>query len=584
MSTSLVDADSVLAIDIGSITTRLALFDVVDNRYRFLASGSAPSTVNSPFNDISEGIRLAIDRLQAVTGRTLIGTDERLIIPASPDGSGVDIVAATISAGPPLRVVIMGLLEDISLESARRLVTTTYAKIVDTISLSDRRRIEERLDAIVRLRPDLVLVTGGTEGGASQSVLKLLEAVGLAAHLMPDGHRPDVLFAGNQSLRDEVKATFDKRAPLHFAANVRPALEFEQLEAAQYQLARITGYVRSRQIPGVKELDNWSGGGLLPTSMALGRIIRFLSKVYNSTKGVLGIDIGSSATSLAAAFDGELVSRVYPQLGIGHGLKDFLEICPLDDITRWLHLDVSNDYARQYVYNKTLYPASVPATPEDLAVEGALARQAMQIALKKSAPSFPEKTMRYGPDLSPWFEPVIAMGSVLTRLPNLPQATLMLLDGLQPTGVTTLVLDQNHLAPSLGVIAAINPLLVVQVLESNTFLTLGTVISPIGEARPGAPVLRLRMAYAGGGETSLDVKQGTVELLQLPMGQSAEIHLQPLHRFDVGMGGPGRGGRLRVIGGALGVIVDARGRPLRLTGDPARRRELINKWRWMVGC
>jgi hypothetical protein len=191
--------------------------------------------------------------------------------------------------------------------------------------------------------------------------------------------------------------------------------------------------------------------------------------------------------------------------------------------------------------------------------------------------------MRYGPDLTPWFEPIIAMGSVLTRAPNLPQAALMLLDGLQPTGVTTLVLDQNHLAPSLGVIAAINPLLVVQVLESNTFLTLGTVISPVGEARPGVPVLRLRLAYAGGGETTLDVKQGTIELLQLPMGQSAEIHLQPLHRFDIGMGGPGRGGRLRVVGGALGVIVDARGRPLNLPSDPARRRELLNKWRWMMG-
>jgi hypothetical protein len=584
MSTSLIDADSVLAIDIGSITTRIALFDVVDSRYRFLASGSAPSTAIYPFNDISEGIRAAIERLQAVTGRTLIGTDERLIIPATTDGSGVDIVAATISAGPPLRVVIMGLLEDISLESARRLVSTTYARIVDTLSLGDRRRIEERLDAIVRLRPDLVLVTGGTEGGASQSVLKLLEAVGLAAHLLPDDHRPDVLFAGNQSLRDEVKAAFDKRTTLHFATNVRPTLEFEQLEAAQYQLARITGHLRARQIPGVKELDDWTGGGLLPTSMAFSRIIRFLSKVYNSSKGVLGIDIGSSATSLVAAFEGELVSRVYPQLGIGHGLKDFLENCPLDDITRWLPMEVPSDYARQYIYNKALYPATVPATPEDLAVEGALARQAMQVALKKSASSFPEKTMRYGPDLSPWFEPIIAMGSVLTRAPNLPQAALMLLDGLQPTGVTTLVLDQNHLAPSLGVIAAINPLLVVQVLESNTFLTLGTVISPVGEARPGAPVLRLRMAYAGGGETTLDVKQGTIELLQLPMGQSAEIHLQPLHRFDIGMGGPGRGGRLRVIGGALGVIVDARGRPLRLPSDPARRRELLTKWRWMMGC
>lgn len=584
MSTSLIDADSVLTIDIGSITTRAALFDVVDGRYRFLASGSAPSTVNAPFNDISEGIRHALDRLQGVTGRVLIGTDERLIVPSSPDGSGVDIVAATISAGPPLNVVILGLLEDISLESARRLVTTTCARIVDTISLVDRRRVEERLDAIIRLRPDLVLVTGGTEGGASQSVLKLLEAVGLAAHLLPDDHRPEILFAGNQSLRDEVKASFAKRTPLHFAANVRPALEYEQLEGAQYQLARITGYVRARQIPGVRDLDNWTGGGLLPTPMAFSRLIRFLSKVYNSNKGVLGIDIGSSATSLAAAFGGELVSRVYPQLGIGHGLKDFSEAGPLSEVTRWLHLDIPGDYVRQYIANKVLYPASVPATPEDLAIEGALARQAMRFALIKSAAGFPEKAMLYGPDISPWFEPIVAMGSVLTRAPNLPQAALMLLDGLQPTGVTTLVLDQNHLAPSLGVTAAINPILVVQALESNTFLTLGTVISPVGDARPGTPVLRLRMAFAGGGETSLDVKQGTLELLQLPVGQTAEIHLQPLHRTDIGMGGPGRGGRLRVVGGALGVIVDARGRPVHLPPDPIQRRELINKWRWMLGC
>ena len=584
MSTSLIDADSVLTIDIGSITTRAALFDVVDGRYRFLASGSAPSTVNAPFNDVSEGIRTTLDRLQTVTGRVLIGPNERLIIPSTADGSGVDIVAATLSAGPPLKVVIMGLLEDISLESARRVVTTTYAKIVDTLSLGDRRKVEERLDAIIRLRPDLILVTGGTEGGASQSVLKLLEAVGLAAHLMPEGQRPEVLFAGNQALRDEVKATFEKLVPLHFATNVRPTLEYEQLEGAEYQLARITRYVRSRQIPGVKELDDWTGGGLLPTPTAFSRIIRFWSKTFDSAKGVLGVDIGSSATSIAAAFEGELINRVYPQLGLGHGLKDYLDACRLEDVTRWLHLNLPDDAVSEYIHNKALYPASLPATPEDLAIEQALARQAMRMALRKTAASFPEKVMRYGPEVTPWFEPILAMGSVLTRAPNLPQAALMLLDGLQPSGITTLVLDQNHIAPSLGVIAAINPLLVVQVLESNTFLSLGTVISPVGEARPGTPILRLRMTYEGGSETSVDIKQGMLEVLQLPVGQSAELHLQPLHRYDVGMGGPGRGGRLRAVGGSLGVVVDARGRPLQLPKDPALRRELIGKWRWMIGC
>jgi hypothetical protein len=92
------------------------------------------------------------------------------------------------------------------------------------------------------------------------------------------------------------------------------------------------------------------------------------------------------------------------------------------------------------------------------------------------------------------------------------------------------------------------------------------------------------MSYEGGGETTLDVKQGTVELLQLPLGKAAQLHLQPLHRYDVGMGGAGRGGRLRVVGGMLGVIVDARGRPIQIPDEPARRQELINKWRWAFGC
>src|SRR5512141_2407556 len=121
MSTSLVDADSLLVIDIGSVTTRAFLFVVVDGRYRFLASGQAPSTAGAPFGDVSEGMRLAIDQLQGVTGRTLVGENERLIIPSPGGGSGVDTFSATVSAGPPLRVAVVGLLEDVSLESARRL-------------------------------------------------------------------------------------------------------------------------------------------------------------------------------------------------------------------------------------------------------------------------------------------------------------------------------------------------------------------------------------------------------------------------------------------------------------------------------
>ncbi len=317
MTTSLIDAESMLVIDVGSINTRALLFDVVDGRYRFLAAGLAATTAAAPYNDIGEGVRQAIDHLQTITGRTLVDAGENLIMPARVDGTGVDAFVATMSAGPALNILAVGLLEDVSLESACRLATTIYTNALETISLNDRRKTEARIDLILRLRPDMVVVVGGTEGGASQSVLKLVEAVGLACYLIPENQRPEVLYAGNQELKDEVEDGVGGLAHLHFAPNVRPTLEDEQLDAAQVQIAKMYGHVRARKIPGVQELNEWARGELLPTSAAFGRLIRFLSKTYASSKGVLGVDIGASALTLSAAFAGDLIMGVYPQLRIG---------------------------------------------------------------------------------------------------------------------------------------------------------------------------------------------------------------------------------------------------------------------------
>ncbi len=329
MTTSLIDADSLLVIDVGSITTRAMLFDVVEGRYRFLAVGTAPTTAGAPFHDVGEGVHRAIEKLQTITGRVLIGPDEYLITPSLDDGSGVDTFAATISAGPPLKMVAVGLLEDVSLESAKRLASTTYVGKLESISLNDRRKPEARIDTIIRSRPDVIVVAGGTEGGASQSVLKLLESVGLACYLLPEGQRPEILYAGNQNLQDEIQNTIKDLADLHFAPNVRPALEVEQLDAAQTQIGDMYCRVRSRQISGVRELREWSSGGLMPTSSAFGRLIRFLSKAYASAKGVLGVDLGASATTVAAGFAGDLILGVYPQFGLGRSLVDVLNYIPL---------------------------------------------------------------------------------------------------------------------------------------------------------------------------------------------------------------------------------------------------------------
>ncbi len=158
------------------------------------------------FKDLGEGVRQAIENLQVVTGRKFLGDDRHLIVPVN-DGKGVDIFAATFSAGPAVKTVVVGLLDDVSVESTQRLARTIYARVVDTIGLNDKRKPEQQIDSLLRLRPDLILVAGGTDDGATSSVRHLIETIGLACYLLPAENRPALLFAGNKKLAEEIKTS-----------------------------------------------------------------------------------------------------------------------------------------------------------------------------------------------------------------------------------------------------------------------------------------------------------------------------------------------------------------------------------------
>jgi len=579
MQSSLINADSVLAIEIGTVNTRVILFDVVEGRYRFLGQGLVPTTLGAPGNDVSAGVKAALDQLHDITGRVLFNSEGQLVIPSQPNGSGVDACVATLSAGPPLNVVAIGLLEDVSAESAKNLASTTYAQVVDTMSLNDRRDTVSRLDNILKIHPDLIIVAGGIENGASQGVIELLEAVGLACYLMPKEQRPEVLYAGNSALVKEVQSSIGTLVNLHVAPNVRPSYESEQLTPSQPALAQIFRLVRSRQMRGVQEVDEWTGNHLMPAATAFGRTIRFISKEYAHTqKGVLGVDVGASATTVASAFDGDLRLSIRPGLGLGENLPQILDLCNLGDITRWVPVDVSDNYVRDYIYNKSIYPTSLPIGPEELATEQAIACQAMHLAIKHAIKSYPPNLPGSIAGLLPWFEPIIVAGGVLTKAPANNQTVMMVLNGLQPTGVTTIALDRNNLAASLGATAGVTPLMTVQSLDTTNFVNLCTIITAIGTAPTSTPILRVRLTSEDGVSSEQEVLQGTLSVIKLPLGQVGSLHLTPLHRYDVGMGGLGRGGTVKVIGGVLGVIIDARGRPLHIPAEPTQRRDLLNSW------
>jgi hypothetical protein len=582
MPASLIDAESLLAVDVGTVTTQATLFDVVEGCYRFIAAGQAPTTALAPFRNISEGVHRAIESLQTITGRTFLGPDHQIITPVQ-EGAGVGSFAATISAGPAVKTVVVGLLDDVSMKSIQRLAGSTYARVVETIGLNDPRKPEEQLDSILRLGPDLVLMAGGTDGGATRSVNKLIEVIGLACYLLPAEKRPAVLYAGNQSMAGEVKTSLQSLASaLIVSPNIRPALESEDLQPAQRALAELFTRIRAGQMGGVEELNTWTGGTLLPTACAQGRIVRFLSEVYGAKKGILGVDIGASNVTVAAGFGGDLTLGVYPQLGLGESLSGLPHFTSLEDIQRWIPLDIPADTVRDYLYQKSLYPTTLPAMVEDLAIEQALARQTLHLAIKNAARDFPAAAARPAPDLLPYFEPILAGGSAVTHAPTLGQSLLILLDAIQPVGITTIILDQNNLLPALGAAASRSSILPIQVLESGAFLGLATVVTPVSAAKPGTPVLRVWLTYQNGNQSQLEVKQGALEIMPLASGQSGRLHFEPVHHADIGFG-PGRPGDLTVSGTMLGVVIDARGRPLRFPSDHGRRREMLKKWLWTVG-
>lgn len=573
MPTPFTDATSLMVIDIGSSNTRVMLFDEAGGQYHFIASGSAPSTITHPFHNINDGLLEALDRLQETTGRSLIDEASRLILPSLADGSGVDSLAITFSAGPEIRILTLGLLKDVSLESVNRLASSVNGRIVESIGMNDHRSQVEALDAILECKPDLIIMGGGTDEGATRPMQKLVDLVLQACRLMPKNRIPVMIYAGNQSLAKTIKERLESTLRVFPAPNVHPSIDQENLPPAQEILGQVVSEIRSKQFEGLQNLRKIASIPPIPSSHAFSRVIRYLSLRYDSPKGVLGIDLGGSSISVVTASGGREVLNVLPY-GLGSGLKAFMEKTEEGEITRWITREIADDVIRDYLWQKSLYPYSIPATAESLSIEQAAAREIILSALQVHRAQTK--------DVSACYELILASGATLSQTPSPGEALMMLLDGIQPVGITSIILDRHGLTSGLGAAAPINSLLPVQVVDSSAYVNLATVITPLSTSRPGTPIVRVSMEYGQSSMARLDIKQGSLVAFPLPPGQTASIHLEPAHGTIIDPHRKATG--FKIWGGLCGVVIDARGRPLKLSEDPTLRKETLRHWSSVVGA
>jgi hypothetical protein len=204
--------------------------------------------------------------------------------------------------------------------------------------------------------------------------------------------------------------------------------------------------------------------------------------------------------------------------------------------------------------------------------------------MQSARQQFPRNVASIRQNLTPLFDPIIAGGGALSDASRPGESLLLLLDSIQPVGISTVIMDQNNLLPLLGAAASQNNILPVQVMESGAFLSMGTIVAPVVSASFGAPILRAKLTYENGTEARVDLKYGNIETLPLASGEVGTLTIQLWRGADIGFGSgktPRQG--IQVTGGALGVVFDGRGRPINFPSDDAKRREMIKKWNWTLG-
>ena len=403
----------------------------------------------------------------------------------------------------------------------------------------------------------------------------------IASATQPQGKRCPTIYAGNVELRPQVAEIIGGEAELHAVDNVRPSLQLENPAPLQSELEELYRQRKMERLPGFGSLAGWSVVPVLPTAKAFAYSIQYLASLNGIN--VLGVDIGGAATALAAVVEDRLDLTICSDLGMSYNAPRVLDQVPVESVLRWLPFEMEPVEVQNVLCNKALRYRTLPQTRQELLLEQAVAREILRLARKDLMSALPKGASHLYPGLLPKFHLIVGAGGVLDNAPNCGQAALIMLDALQPVGVAGLALDKLGLMAPLGVTAMVNPLAAAQVMERDTLLNLGTVVAPVGTAREGDIALTFKIEYEDGRSLEVEVPYGSLEVIPLPSGQTANLELRPSRRFDVGLGTKGQAGATKVEGGVIGIIIDARGRPLPIVEDPEEQREKMQRWLWDMG-
>ncbi len=581
----------IVATDCGSTTTKAILIQYLDGQYRQTHRGEAPTTVEEPVADVTVGVVNALTELGELAGRRLIDDAGQIIRPATAD-AGCDIYISTSSAGGGLQMMVCGVVREMTGASAKRAALGAGAIVMEVLAANDRRRPHEQIQRIRELRPDMILISGGTDGGNLNQVVQIAELVAPAKPQprFGGGYKMPVIFAGNRDAAPLVQQVFDDSVDLAIVDNLRPVLERENLGPARDKIHDLFLDHVMAHAPGYDKLIAWTDAPIMPTPGAVGNILETIAR--RQKINVVGVDIGGATTDVFSVFDGKFNRTVSANLGMSYSISNVCAEATLPSILRWVHFDMNERALRNRVKNKMVRPTTIPQTEEALVFEQAVAREALRLAYvqhREFATAL--KGVQQQRSVGDAFRQtaggqclidnmrldlLVASGGVLSHAPRMQQTAAMLIDAFEPEGVTTLAKDSIFMMPHLGVLAEVHPQAALEVFEKDCLVYLGTCIAAKGRGKPGRECFQYAVHTETGTITGA-ISCGEMRVVPLLPDARARLDLHPARGFDLGAG-PGKPLECEVRGGTVGLIFDGRGRPLELPADHAACQALTSRW------
>ena len=562
-----------LSLDIGKSQTQAWLFAQRDGTWALQGTASVPTAIEGDGTQFHHNIQQLLGQIQQRHEVRLLDDHGQIINIRRLEGAPAAI-GMSLSAGKPIRTALIGLSEAYSIAPLRRLVSLFNCEVVLEVNLQENLNATTQLERLLKSDVELYVIGGGANGGAQKALKAAIENLRLVYHLIPRAVRPQIVYCGNQDLAEYAQSEIEAGLDMHLASNLQTNPGQEDQTLVWKAMLAAFERLRIQQIPGLADIVSDLRTRVIPSDFSAGRMVHFLERSSEKGKGVLLVRIEPGTVSVISARD-QVLNGICHQLEMNESVLE---------IARGLSSQVTDPTSfATYIYNRNLFPDFTPATLEDLGIEHAWARVRIREALKALQQLDPG--FGYSPDLglTRAYEPIILSGPEL-HLAAPHQGLMIALDGILPHGITTVLQDEQQLLTALGNLAPHDPLLPVQVMDEEVFTNLATVINVDTPASEGQKVLQIEV-NEGEQMPRLyhKIQTGELKRIETMANSKTELYLAPADESDVGMGMPGLGGWVTVLDSKVGVVVDARGRPLSLPANEIARAEALHNWLWELG-